>query len=54
MPSFFAWLDASSLEQRRKRDIMRLFAEREGRDEVGLGQIRDPIADCSSPAHRHG
>lgn len=31
------------------RDIIRLFAERESRDELGLGQIRDGIADALFP-----
>ena len=49
MPSLIAWLDASSEEQRRMRDIIRLFADRESRDELGLGQIRDAIADSLFP-----
>lgn len=49
MPSLIAWLDASSEEQRRVRDIIRLFSERESRDELGLGQIRDAIADALFP-----
>ncbi len=49
MPSLIAWLDASSDEQRRMRDIIRLFAERESRDELGVGQIRDSIADSLFP-----
>ena len=49
MPSVIAWLDASSEEQRKMRDIIRLFAERESRDELGLGQIRDAIADALFP-----
>lgn len=49
MPSLIAWLDASSEEQRRMRDIIRLFAERESRDELGLGQIRDAISDSLFP-----
>ncbi|GAA1124920.1 DUF6361 family protein [Microbacterium aurantiacum] len=31
------------------RDIIKLFAERESRDELGLGQIRDAIADSLFP-----
>ena len=31
------------------RDIIRPFAERESRDELGLGQIRDAIADALFP-----
>lgn len=49
MASAIAWLDASSEEQRRMRDIIRLFSDRESRDELGLGQIRDAIADALFP-----
>ena len=49
MPSLIAWLDASSEEQRRMRDIIRLFGDRDSRDELGLGQIRDGIADSLFP-----
>jgi len=49
MAALIAWLDASSEEQRRMRDIIRLFSERESRDELGLGQIRDAIADALFP-----
>ena len=49
MPSQIAWLDASREEQRRMRDIIRLFADRDSRDELGLGQIRDAIADSLFP-----
>lgn len=31
------------------RDIIRLFADRESRDELGLGQIRDALADALFP-----
>lgn len=31
------------------RDIIRLFADRESRDELGLGQIRDALADSLFP-----
>lgn len=49
MPSLIAWLDASSEEQRRMRDIIRLFSDRDSRDELGLGQIRDAIGDGLFP-----
>lgn len=49
MPSLIAWLDASSEEQKRMRDIIRLFADRDSRDELGLGQIRDAIGDGLFP-----
>lgn len=43
LPSQIAWLDASSEEQRRMRDIIQLFTEREARDELGIGTIRDAL-----------
>lgn len=49
MPSLIAWLDASSEEQRRMRDIIRLFSDRDSRDELGLGQIRDALGDGLFP-----
>ena len=49
MASAIAWLDASSAEQRRMRDIIRLFADRDSRDELGLGQVRDALGDILFP-----
>lgn len=49
MTSLIAWLDASSEEQRRMREIIRLFSDRESRDELGLGQIRDALSDGLFP-----
>ncbi|MGO3152144.1 MAG: DUF6361 family protein [Galactobacter sp.] len=49
MTSKIAWLDASSEEQRRMRDIIRLFSDRESRDELGLGQVRDALSDGLFP-----
>ncbi len=49
MPSLIAWLDASAEEQRRMRDVIRLFSDRESRDELGLGQLRDGISDALFP-----
>lgn len=49
MPSVVAWLDASSEDQRRMREIVNLFSERESRDELGIGQVRDAISDTLFP-----
>ncbi|WP_284255187.1 DUF6361 family protein [Pseudolysinimonas kribbensis] len=49
MSSLIAWLDASSEEQRRMREIVHFFTDRESRDELGLGQIRDAISDGLFP-----
>lgn len=49
MPSQIAWLDASSEEQRRMRDIIQMFTDREARDELGIGTIRDALGDTLFP-----
>ncbi len=49
MPSLIAWLDASSDEQRRMREIIALFTDRDSRDELGIGQIRDALANGLFP-----
>lgn len=49
MPSLIAWLDASSEEQRRMRDIISLFADRASLDELGIGTIRDAVSDMLFP-----
>lgn len=49
MGSKIAWLDASSDEQRQMRDIIRLFEDRDSRDELGLSQIRDGLSEALFP-----
>lgn len=49
MPSIIAWLDASTEEQRRMRDIISLFADRASLDELGIGTIRDALSDLLFP-----
>ena len=49
MASLIAWLDASSEDQRRMREIVNLFSERESRDELGIGQVRDALSDLLWP-----
>jgi len=49
VPSLVAWLDASSEDQRRMREIVNLFTERESRDELGIGQVRDALSDTLFP-----
>ena len=36
MPSTLAWLDYSEADQRRAREIIAMFSQRESRDELGL------------------
>lgn len=49
MPSTIAWLDADSDDQARMRDIIKLFTDKDSRDELGLGQVRDTISDALFP-----
>ena len=49
MPSTLAWLDYSEADQRRAREIIAMFSQRESRDELGLGQIRDALSDTLFP-----
>ena len=49
MSSNIAWLDTSAEEQRRIREIVELFSQRESRDELGIGQIRDVFSDLLFP-----
>ncbi|WOQ68623.1 DUF6361 family protein [Microbacterium limosum] len=49
MPSTIAWLDADTEDQARMRDIIKLFTDRDSRDELGLGQVRDVISDGLFP-----
>jgi len=49
MTSLVAWLDASTEDQRRMREIVNLFSERESRDELGIGQVRDALSDLLWP-----
>ena len=47
--SSLAWIDFDEAERQRTQRIMSLFQERESRDELGLGAIRDSIADHLFP-----
>jgi len=49
MVSTVAWLDYDSEAHQRAQRILTLFNERETRDELGLGTIRDAIADTLFP-----
>lgn len=50
MPSLFAWLDTSEHDRRRAMDVIDLFQQKETVDELGIGSIRDTVADLLSPA----
>ena len=49
MGSSFTWLDYSEREQRRMLDVIGLFQEKETRDELGIGVVRDAFADMLFP-----
>jgi hypothetical protein len=47
--STFAWLDFSDRDRKRALDAVDLFREEDTRDELGLGVIRDALADRLFP-----
>jgi hypothetical protein len=47
--SFLAWLDHDPDERARTQRVLALFRERESRDELGLGSVRDAVADALFP-----
>lgn len=49
MPSTFTWLDYSEAERRKMLDVIKLFQEKETRDELGVGSVRDAFADTFFP-----
>lgn len=49
MPSTLAWIDHDSKARERTLRILSLFQEKESRDELGLGSVRDSFADQLFP-----
>ncbi len=49
MRSTFSWLDYSERDRRSMLDVIRLFQEKDTRDELGIGNIRDAFADLLFP-----
>ena len=49
MPSALAWIDHDSKARERTLRILSLFQEKESRDELGLGSVRDSFADQLFP-----
>lgn len=49
MNSTFTWLDYSEHERRKMLDVVKLFGERDTRDELGIGSVRDAFADLFFP-----
>jgi hypothetical protein len=53
MTSTFSWLDFSEHERQRALEIVRQFEERGTVDELGVGVIRDVLADRLFPGIRN-
>ena len=49
MPSSLTWIDHDATARKRSLRILALFQEKESRDELGLGGIRDSFADRLFP-----
>lgn len=49
MPSTFGWIDFSERDRQRMADMIHLFRERDTRDELGLGSVRDAFANLLFP-----
>jgi len=49
MGSYLAWLAFSEAERRRALDLIQSFEDRDTRDELGIGTIRDALADLFFP-----
>jgi hypothetical protein len=49
MSSALSWIDFSERERRQVLDVVDLFSDRDTRDELGLGTLRDTIADVLFP-----
>jgi hypothetical protein len=49
MPSTLAWIDHDTPARERTLRILSLFQERDTRDELGLGSVRDSFADQLFP-----
>ncbi|HEX3045288.1 MAG TPA: DUF6361 family protein [Bacillota bacterium] len=49
MASHFGWIDFSEKERQQMMNVVRFFQEKETRDELGIGTIRDAFADYFFP-----
>lgn len=49
MPSLIGWLDSTPEEQRAARELVAMFSDKESRDELGIGPIRDAFSDLLFP-----
>lgn len=49
MASFINWLDHSEEDQRRVREMLQLFSDKDTVDDLGIGTIRDAISNALFP-----
>src|SRR6478735_3076569 len=49
MSSQIAWLDSTPEEQQAARELIAMFSDKESRDELGIGPIRDAFSDLLFP-----
>ncbi|MEI2276698.1 DUF6361 family protein [Paenarthrobacter ilicis] len=49
MASLISWLDASTEENARMRELVKLFGSPETTDDLGLGQLHDVISNGLFP-----
>lgn len=47
--SFISWLDHSEEDQRRVREMLQLFADKDTVDDLGIGTVRDAISNALFP-----
>ena len=47
--SSLAWLDSSDHDRRKALDVIRLFSEKDTRDELGIGSVRDAFSEILFP-----
>jgi hypothetical protein len=47
--SFISWLDFSEADQRRVREMLQLFSDRDTVDDLGIGTVRDAISNTLFP-----
>src|SRR6266540_4092288 len=49
MASQISWLDFSEQERRKMIEVIQLFKEQDTRDELGIGSVRDTLAEMLFP-----
>ncbi len=47
--SSFTWLDHNEQDRQKMLDLISLFSEKESRDELGIGSVRDALSDLLFP-----